>query len=366
MTYKLNEKLEFSEPYIVNENVCAIRLDANESFIDPGEELREKILTALRGVSFNRYPDNSYKELRQVAGNLFDTDPDLMVIGNGSDELLSLLIGSFLKSDDLLMLRRQDFSMYSIFASVYERKTCFFEENGNGEPDIHDILTKIQEQNVNAVLFSNPNSANSTVTAKERILELADNTDALVIIDEAYMDFSDQSVSRETAARDNLIVLRTCSKALGCAGIRLGFALSSERIINVLNALRPPYNLNILTEAVACAVLSETGYIKDAISHIVVNSAELYKELKALEYSEYINKIYPTATNFICIETDHADYIHESLKARSIMVRNFKKRLRITVGTKEENKAVAEGIKNILKDIKNNDDNAGKGGKSND
>jgi len=366
MTYKLNEKLEFTEPYIVNENDCAIRLDANESFIDPGKDLRGKILTVLSDISLNRYPDNSYKELRQIAGKFFDTDPDLMVIGNGSDELLSLLIGSFLKSDDLLMLRRQDFSMYSIFASVYERKTCFFEENGNGEPDIHDILTKIKEQNVKAVLFSNPNSANSTVTAKERILELADNTDALVIIDEAYMDFSDQSVSRETAGRDNLIVLKTCSKALGCAGIRLGFALSSERIINVLNTLRPPYNLNVLTEAVACAVLSETGYITDAISHIVVNRAELYKELKTLGSNKYINKIFPTATNFICIETDHADDIYEGLKARSIMIRNFKKRLRITVGTKEENKAVAEEIKSILKDMEKNDDTAGKGGKSND
>lgn len=125
MTYKLNEKLEFSEPYVVNENDCAIRLDANESFIDPGKELREKILTALRGVSLNRYPDNSYKELRQAAGTFFGIDPDLIVPGNGSDELLSLLIGSFLKSDDLLMLRRRDFSMYSIFSSVLKERFAF-------------------------------------------------------------------------------------------------------------------------------------------------------------------------------------------------------------------------------------------------
>jgi histidinol-phosphate aminotransferase len=351
MTYILSEKLQSLEPYKVITEDCQIRLDANESFVDPGEELKTKLLAAWGDIALNRYPDDSYLELRQAFGRYYGVDPELVLAGNGSDELLSLLIGCFLKSDDRLLLTEPDFSMYSVFASTYERQTCYVGRNKEGDPDIPAILETVRKEKVSAVLFSNPSSSFSTVTAREKILSLIDNTDALVVVDEAYMDFSDQSLLQDVVSRDNLIVLRTCSKALGCAGIRLGFAVSSPKLVEVLNALRAPYNLNTLSAEAGRIVLSEPNYITNAIAQILENRRELYEELKPLEASPMIRKIYPTATNYICVETGYTNKIYEELKARSILIRNLKNMLRITVGTKEENQAVVEGLRTIIEYI---------------
>ncbi len=355
MTYQLNEKLKKIDPYKVAMEDCRIRLDANESFILPEEELKHRLMAALGDVPLNRYPDDSYGELRKAYGGYCNVDPDLIVAGSGSDELISLLIGAFLKSDDKLLLANPDFSMYPVFASTYERHTCFIARDSEGNLNTAEVIDKIRKEKVTALLFSNPSSAFSTVMEAEKVMEIVDNTDALVIVDEAYMDFSDQSVLQEAASRDNLIVLRTCSKALGCAGIRLGFAHSSSRLINVINALRPPYNLNILTETAGRVLLSEPGYIEGAIAKILENRAELYEGLKSLEAAPAIKRIYPTATNYICIETDHAERIREGLKARSILVRSLGTILRVTVGTGEENRQVIEGIKAVLSEIEGMD-----------
>jgi len=351
MTYRLNEKHLGLIPYEVITEDCRIRLDANESFIDPGKELRQKLLSAWENIELNRYPDDTYLELREDFGRLYEVDPELVTAGNGSDELISLIIGCFLKSDDKLLLTEPDFSMYPIFASAYERQTCYVARDNSGNLDIPAIIETIRREKASAVLFSNPSSAFSTVTAKEKIMHLVDNTDALVVVDEAYMDFSDQSVIKYAANRDNLIVLRTCSKALGCAGIRLGFAVSSPNLARVLNALRSPYNLNSLSAAAGSILLSEPDYIRNAVAQILENRKELYEMLKLLEANPVIKKIYPSATNYICVSTDYADRICAELKGRSILVRNLKNMLRVTVGTKEENQTVIEELRAIIESI---------------
>jgi len=351
MSYQLHEKLQQLKPYKVIAEDCEIRLDANESFIDPGDELKTKLLNAWGNISLNRYPDDNYKQLRQAFGNYYSMDPELVVPANGSDELLSMLIGCFLKSDEKLLLAQPDFSMYEIFATNYEKKLCTVPRTESGLIHVPETLDQIRKQDARALLFSNPSSATSTVTLKRDVMELVDNTDALVIVDEAYMDFSDQSVLHEAASRDNLIVLRTCSKALGCAGIRLGFAVSSPGLIHVINALRAPYNLNTLSESAGCIILSQKEYIEDAVARILENRRQLFEGLKALEASPVIKTIYPTATNYICVKTDHANEIYEALKARSILVRNLKTMLRITVGTKEENMTFLNEMRAIVNEI---------------
>lgn len=347
MTYRLNDKLKNINSYQVAPGDCIIRLDANESFINPGSIIKGKLLGAFGDISLNRYPDDSYSELKKAAGAYYGIDPDLLIVGNGSDELLSTIIGSFLKSDDILIMAEPDFSMYKVFASNFERKTVSVKRKGSGDLDYELASEIIAEQNAAVILFSNPSAFYSTVAPAKELLEFIDSTDALVIVDEAYMDFSNQSVIKEVASRDNLMVLRTCSKALGCAGIRLGFAAASEKLAEVLNALRAPYNLNALTAEAGRVVLSEQGYIKNSVAEIIENRALLYEMLIPSSTYPLINNIYPSATNFICMETEHAEKIYQELKKRSILVRNFNTMLRITVGTKEENLLVARAMEEI-------------------
>ncbi len=348
MGYRLHDKLQQLEPYTVITEEYKVRLDANESFIDPGKELKERLLSAWGRVPLNRYPDDSYRELRRAFGEHYGVDPELVVAGNGSDELLSLLIGCFLKSDEKLLLTQPDFSMYEIFAANYEKSFSVISRTEDGLLDVSATLLKIKTEGVRALLFSNPSSATSTVNKRQDILKLVDNTHALVIVDEAYMDFSDQSVLQDAPMKDNLIVLRTCSKALGCAGIRLGFAVSSKKISHVIQGLRAPYNLNALSEATGRIVLSDEKYIGDSINRILVNRNALYEGLKALGQNSMIKRIFSSATNYICIETDFAEEIYTALKTHSILVRNLKTMLRITVGTTEENRAVLDAMREIV------------------
>lgn len=357
MSYILNPKLNNLDPYTVNIEDYKIKLDANESFLSPGEKLGKKISEELTRLPLNRYPDDCYQELRNAFGKHYRVDPDLVVAGNGSDEFLSIIIGSFMKSDDSILLSEPDFSMYNIFAQTYERESYSIERTLSGEPDIYLILEKVEKENIKVILFSNPSASFSVVTQKEKILHLVDNTNALVIVDEAYMDFSDQSVLGEVAQRNNLIVLRTCSKAAGLAGIRLGFAVASKELTEVLNCLRPPYNLNILTETVGRLVLSDEGYIDNAIKDIKANRDELYKEIESMNADHIFKRIYPTATNYICIDSDYSNYIFEELKKRSILIRNFGDRLRITAGTQEENRTLIKEINQILTSIDGEENN---------
>ncbi len=353
MAYKLNDRLKDIKPYEVSQENCKIRLDANESFIDPCkgfqglEGLKDKLLYELSNISLNRYPDDTYRGLRQAFGNYYNVDPELVVAGNGSDELIALIIGSFLQPEDKLLLAVPDFSMYSIFASTFGKTSCVIDRSIDGGMDFTETLNMIEKEKVTALIFSNPSSAFSTVMEKSRVLKIVDNTDALVVVDEAYMDFSDQSVLNEAAGRDNLVVLKTCSKALGCAGIRLGFAVSSSRLTNVINGIRPPYNLNSLSEATGRIVMGEADYLKKAIAMILENRDELYNSIITLKRDPIITKVYPTATNYICIESGIADKIYRELRNRSILIRNIGNMLRITVGTKSENTAVFEAMREI-------------------
>ncbi|HZK02653.1 MAG TPA: histidinol-phosphate transaminase [Anaerovoracaceae bacterium] len=348
MALKLNKKLIDLESYKVDTEVYKIRLDANESFINPVDKLKDELADAFKALDFNRYPDNSYLELRKAIGAYCNVSPKLVVVGNGSDELLSIIIGNFLKADDTMLLAEPDFAMYKIFLSAYEKKGYSVQRAKGGAPDISEMIKLAHEKNVSAILLSNPSAFYSTVAAKENLLRLTDEVNCLVIVDEAYMDFSDQSLLGEVAKRDNLMVLKTCSKAFGCAGIRLGYAVASEKLIGIMDAIRPPYNLNILTEAAGKVIFSRPQHISDSIQKIIENRDVLYGRLKALEKSPKIDTVYPTATNFICIDTAHADEIYERLKQKSISVRNLKTMLRITVGTQVENDSFVEALSDII------------------
>jgi histidinol-phosphate aminotransferase len=162
------------------------------------------------------------------------------------------------------------------------------------------------------------------------------------------MDFSNQSVLDLTDKYDNLVVLKTCSKALGCASIRLGFAVSSKEIADVLNALRPPYNINSFTQTVGRLILSDTDYKSRCVDMIIESRNHLYQQLLQLAEETEIGKVYPSETNYIYIETDQACSIWEELKRRSILVRCLEKGLRITAGTKEDNFILIKALNEIM------------------
>lgn len=348
MTYKLNDKVKNLIPYDAVAGDYKIRLDANESFIDPGELFREEIAKAVSAVALNRYPDAKATLLRQKFGAFYGVDPDDVVVGNGSDELISIIFGAFLEQGDKALFVNPDFSMYQFYGKIYERQCKVIEKSQNFYIDAKKILKEIKEFEPEIVLFSNPCSPTSLVISREEIIDIIANTNGLVIVDEAYMDFSDQSVLDLTQEYDNLIVLKTCSKALGLAALRLGFAVSSEKIVKALDSIRSPYNVNAVSQAIGCVVLSHPDYMKGAIADIIQSREALYKGLLRFEGMSAIETIIQSETNFVFLEVEDAGFFYDELLKESIIVRRLGNYLRITAGTAEENKSVIAALAKII------------------
>lgn len=348
MTYELNDKVKNLTPYDAVTGDYKIRLDANESFIDPGEAFGEQFLSAISKVRFNRYPDPMAAELCGKFARYYGIDPSCVIAGNGSDELITVIMGAFLRPGDKVLTFSPDFSMYQFYGEIYDKTNMIIEKCDALILTAEDVLAAVRESSPAAVIISNPCSPTSLVMGRDEVLRIIENTDALVVIDEAYMDFSDQSVLTDAENYDNLIVLKTCSKAWGLAAIRLGFAVSSKRTARALHCVRSPYNVNALTQAAGCVIFSNPDYLKKAVEEIKKSRDSLYRGLLRFEDRDGVARVVKPGTNFVLVELSDACFIYEELKKRSVIVRRLGNYLRITAGTEAENDALLQALSEIL------------------
>ena len=341
--YEFVEKLRAMEPYVPIQGEYEIRLDANESFIKADYE---SIIQGLKNVALNRYPDPYAKKLIQTYCDFYGVGEDSVTAGNGSDELISIITACFLQKKDKVLCFSPDFSMYAFYSVLYELEVITAPKRSDLTIDIDEAIDKINSENIKAVLFSNPCNPTSLGLKKSDVIRLIRSVNALVVLDEAYMDFWDEkeSLIKETEEYDNLIVLRTCSKALGMAAIRLGFAIANKKITEKLRAVKSPYNVNTMTQSVAEHLLSDKQAVTECIELCKASRAELYNGLKALNLPSF-EEIYPSVTNFVFIKTSQSKEIFDFLLGKSIAVRYMGNYLRITAGSKEENKAVLDALK---------------------
>lgn len=347
--YSLNEKIRDLEPYAPVEGSYRIRLDANESCWIPSEKIRQKLLQACGKVVWNRYPDASCRELCRAFGDFYGVDPSLVTPGNGSDELISILCNAFLMPGETLMTAEPDFSMYRFYASVSGVRTVSWEKGEALQIDVEQWIQKIQKEQARMVLFSNPCNPTGQGLSRDQVRRLIRSVDALVVLDEAYMDFWDQSLLQEVSEYDNLVILRTCSKALGMASLRLGFAVANLQLTRALWAVKSPYNINSFTQAMGSVILREKEWYLEALNGIVNSRNWLLRELCSLEKScSGAFRCRPTCTNFVLIETAESRRIFEALLGKGIAVRLMGNFLRVTAGLPEENKEFLQAFQDVL------------------
>ncbi len=340
--YQLTEKLRELVPYEPISGEYKIRLDANESFFRTSPAV---IARAAEKAALNRYPDPYAKCAVDAFAGFYGISPDAVTAGNGSDELIGILAGCFLKKGEKVLCFSRDFSMYSFYSYLYELEVLVMEKEADLTIDVDKVIACANENNVRCIIFSNPCNPTSLGLKKENVRRLVENVKALVVLDEAYMDFWDEEESflAEADKYDNLIVLRTCSKALAMAGIRLGLAVTDKVKTSALRAAKSPYNVNTVTQLIAAEVLSDREQLRENIAAIKASVRELYEGLSGLS-CPYFEKIYEPVTNFVYIKSEKSREIYEYLLSRSIAVRCMDGYLRITCGAAEENRSVCAAI----------------------
>ncbi|MBW2962760.1 histidinol-phosphate transaminase [Mesonia aestuariivivens] len=311
-------------------------LDANENPFENG---------------VNRYPDPQQRELKLTLAKLKNLSSKQILLGNGSDEVLDLLFRSFCEPGiDNVITLPPTYGMYKVLAeinAIENREVLLTEEF---QLDVKSILNSV-DQNSKLLFICSPNNPTGNAIDARNIKTLLENFSGIVVIDEAYIDFSSyESWITFLDLYPNLVITQTLSKAYGMAGIRLGICYASEAIISVLNKIKPPYNVNELTQQKALERVLAVDEVFDEVEHILKERNSL---LKNLETINFIEKIYPTDANFILVKVDNASLRYNELLAKGIVIRNrntqplCENTLRFTIGTAQENEKLIEALHNL-------------------
>ena len=306
-----------------------IYLDANESPFDSG---------------INRYPDNKQTELKKVVSNIKNININQIVFGNGTDEILDLIVRVFCNPNkDKIITLPPTYGMYDVIAKTNGVENIEIPLKSDFSIDKNEIL-KLSSSSINILFLCSPNNPTGNSFDTNDLTDLIKGFNGVVVVDEAYIDFSSkQSLISLINDNNNLIITQTMSKAYGMAGIRLGMGFSNQKIINYLNKIKPPYNINVLTERKALEELNKIDEIKKNID-LVLNQRKLL--VSCLEKLDFIEKIYKSDSNFLLVKVDNADFRYNQLLKNGIIVRNRSNQplcqncLRITIGTENENKSL--------------------------
>ena len=304
-------------------------------------------------TNVNRYPDPQQYKVKSKLADIKGVKPSQILLGNGSDEILDLLFRAFCEpNQDNVITLPPTYGMYSVLADLnaVEVKTVLLDENF--EPEVEEILIT-QNNNSKILLLCSPNNPTANSFNANKLEELIIGFKGIVVIDEAYIDFSNQeSWVNRLDHFPNLVVTQTLSKAYGLAGIRLGVCYASGFIISILNKIKPPYNINQLTQNKALERLNDLDGVKQEVSSILEQRSLL---AKALSQIPFIKEVYPSDANFLLAKVDDANQRYSQLIKSGIVVRNRTNQLlcdnclRFTIGTEEENKLLVKILNNIFK-----------------
>ena len=301
---------------------------------------------------YNRYPDPLQKELKQKISGLKNLPANQIFLGNGSDEPIDLLIRAFCEPGiDNIITFNPTYGMYQVAADTNNVEVIKVSLTADFELEPAKILQTVNK-NSKLIFLCSPNNPSGNSLKRESILEIIQNFAGLVIIDEAYIDFAPgKSFLPELDKYPNLVILQTFSKAWGMAGIRLGMAFAANEIIQVLNKIKYPYNLNILTQQKALELLDNKEQV-DAWIKMLIDERE--KMTKYLAKFHFVTKIYPSDANFLLVSMTDARRIYNYLVESGIIVRDRSKihlcdnSLRITIGTMDEDNLLLQALKEYI------------------
>ncbi|WP_205500702.1 histidinol-phosphate transaminase [Rufibacter psychrotolerans] len=320
------------------EGEASVYLDANENNLG----------SLAGGVDYNRYPDPYQKTIKEKLSKLKGVKPEQIFIGNGSDEAIDLLMRLVCEPGrDEVLLLPPTYGMYEVSANIHNIGIQRVPLNERFQPVFEKIAEK-QTERTKILFLCSPNNPTGNILELATVEKLIRSFNGLVVVDEAYIDFTN-SPSWITRLDEfpNLMVMQTLSKAWGMAGLRLGMAFASPEIIGYLNKIKPPYNINVVTQELVSAALDKTAQLEDMLQVIIQERTRLMDAFASLPL---IEKVYPSDANFVLVQVPNANELYAYLLERGVVVRNRSTQpgcancLRITIGTPAENDNLLESL----------------------
>lgn len=326
----------------------AIMLNANELYQTISADIQQEIIEEVKGIDFHRYPDETNMELCTAYATHMHLDSQQLLAGNGSDEMLGLMIGYFLGKDKKLFTLAPDFSMYDYYASMHEASVIKYPCREDGSFDIDDFIETGRRQTIHMILFSNPNNPTGHALCTKELCKIIEAFPSIpVIIDEAYAEFAQDSMLSKLDCYPNLYVTRTLSKAYGLAGMRLGFLLSSLPNIKKLRPMMVPYNISSITQKVGVVVLRHATAYTNVINEIIVARDALYEQVK--DFTKMT--MYPSKANYLYGRSPYKKELLEAFEQHGVIIRTYADdSFRITIGAKEENDIVCDILTSFEKE----------------
>ena len=330
------------EPYSCARNefsgTASVWLDANESPFN---------------APYNRYPDPLQLKVKEQLSQLKGVPAESIFLGNGSDECIDLMYRIFCAPGvDNVVAMSPSYGMYQVCADVNDVEYRKVPLNDDFSVNYDAMLAAVDEH-TKVMWICSPNNPTGTAAGVDELLAFSKRVPCILVIDEAYIDFSSKgSMLQFLAQAPNVVVMQTLSKAWGSAGVRMGMAFAQPAIISLMNNVKYPYNINILTQQYALDQLAKSDEVKAQVAILLEQREVLKQQLVQLDC---VNKIYPTDANFVLVEVSDADAIYNYLLDEGIVVRNRNRVekcqgcLRITVGTPQENETLLNGLKNYGK-----------------
>lgn len=302
---------------------------------------------------YNRYPDPDQTKLKDRLSEIKKVNSKNIFLGNGSDEVIDLAFRIFCEPyQDKALTFTPTYGMYEVSANINAVELIKLPLNAEFQIDTKTIEPFFSDENLKLIFICSPNNPSGNTIKTDDIKYILENFQGIVIVDEAYVDFSDHdSFIKQLKNYPNLIISQTLSKAWGLAGLRLGIAVMNEEILSYYKKVKSPYNISSINQKVALLVLKDQGEFQKNVDIILEQKSKLIKGLQTLKI---VQKIYPSDANFILVEVDNANDVYSELISKQIVIRNrdsvVKNCIRITVGTQDENAKLLNALKLISND----------------
>jgi histidinol-phosphate aminotransferase len=343
--------LEDLIPYDAKEVKAEVILASNENASAIPAEILAKIAARIPEFPFNRYPDPTAHELRRLIADANGLDPENVLVGNGGDELIFDMLLAWGGPGRKILDTPPTFSMYGIDAQVTGTEYVEIPRNADFSIDQDAVLARVAEGDIDIVVIANPNNPTGGLTDESFLIELLHSTDALVMVDEAYFEFSRHTMRPHMARCDNLVLLRTFSKAFSMAGLRVGYMLAHPDVVTEFMKVRQPYSVNSFSQWVAAKVFRERMTFEQTIHDIVTRRKQLAASLAKMPEVE----VFPSEANFVLFRVEHGAALwRDLLHNHSVLIRDLSRApgladcLRVSVGTEEENRRFIEAMEDCL------------------